>query len=184
MSRVRLVDAGQAPLLARPYYAGGDPGPLVASLATVPELLDVAMPFLGAVLGPGAATFRQKEIVIVRTSALLECRYCFDAHSVVALDAGLSLDEVRVLRGEAPLDGCFGAPAEAALVAWVDVVAGATGPVADSIADEFRRHHPEHVVVELTLLVGATMLLNRYCTALELPTAPATRERLVKAGLA
>jgi hypothetical protein len=39
---VRLIEADQAPLLARRHYAGGDPGPLVGALAHVPELLEIA----------------------------------------------------------------------------------------------------------------------------------------------
>jgi len=70
-------------------YGGGDPGPIVAALAQVPELLQVAVPFIGAALGPSGIDWRSKEIVIVRTSALAGGHYCVAAHTVVALDAGL-----------------------------------------------------------------------------------------------
>jgi alkylhydroperoxidase family enzyme len=46
-----------------------------------------------------------------------------------------------------------------------------------------RAHHSEAEVVELTLLCAATMMLNRYCSALELPTSPATLQRLATEGL-
>jgi hypothetical protein len=36
--------------------------------------------------------------------------------------------------------------------------------------------------VELTLLVAATVMLNRFCTALELPTAPKVLHRLAAEG--
>nr|MBA3523282.1 hypothetical protein [Geodermatophilaceae bacterium] len=71
MSRVRLLDAAAAPLTARRYYQDGDPGPLGAALATVPELLEAALPFLSTVLGASSLDVRTKEIVIVSTSALL-----------------------------------------------------------------------------------------------------------------
>ena len=38
-------------------------------------------------------------------------------------------------------------------------------------------------VVELTLLVATTVLLNRYATALALPTSPDVRDRLVREDL-
>ena len=69
------------------------------------------------------------------------------------------------------------------MLAWVDRVAGSTGAVADDVADELSRHFEDHLVVELTLLVGTTMLLNRYCTALALPSSSSTRVRLAEAGL-
>jgi AhpD family alkylhydroperoxidase len=179
MAKVELLDADQAPLLARPNYRGGDPGPLVAALAQVPELLEVAIPFLNMVLGPSSIPARTKELVILRTSARLGCRFCVQTHTVVALDAGLSTDEVRALRDEAPIDPAFASPAERDLLAWVDGVAGPgdagrTDPPA-ALAD--------HEVVELTMLVGATMMLNRFCTALALPTSVGHLKRLAAEGL-
>jgi AhpD family alkylhydroperoxidase len=177
-----LLGPGQAPLIARPFYADGDPGPIVAVLAQVPELLEVAMPFLGAALGPSAIDWRTKEIVIVRTSALAGCRYCVQAHTVVALDAGLSRAEVRALRGETPVAGIFPDPREAALLVWVDAVADG-GAVPDAARAAVRAQFADHEVVELTMLVGATLMLNRFATALALPTGPDTLARLDAEGL-
>ncbi|MDP9497453.1 MAG: carboxymuconolactone decarboxylase family protein, partial [Actinomycetota bacterium] len=143
--RVALVDAPSAPLLARDLFAAGDPGPIAASLAQVPELLGPTLPFLGTVLGPSWIPLRDKEIVILRTSAVMGCRYCTEAHTVVALDSGLRAEEVRALRGELPL-------------ADLERARPALG------TDDAR-------VVELTLLIATTVLLNRYATALALPTS-------------
>ncbi len=68
------LDAVRAPLLARPYVADADPGPIVAALAQVPELMEVTLPFISAALGPSAVDWRSKEIVIGRTSALTGLR--------------------------------------------------------------------------------------------------------------
>jgi hypothetical protein len=38
-------------------------------------------------------------------------------------------------------------------------------------------------IVELALVAGATLMLNRYCTALELPTSAATLARLAEEDL-
>jgi len=184
MSVVPLVEARQAPLLAQPAFANGDPGPIAASLAHVPELLEVALPFIGAVLGPSSIDARTKEIVILRTSARADCRYCVETHTVVALDEGLSPDEVRALRDEAPCSKTFAAPREAALIAWVDAIAGTVGPVDSSLATSLTEHFEDHEVVELTLVVATTLMLNRYCTALQLPTSAATLARLAGEGMA
>jgi len=182
--RVELLNAENAPLLARPFFAGGDPGPIAASMATVPELLDVAMPFLGAALGPSSIPLRPKELVILRTSALLSCRYCVAAHTPVAIDAGLTRAEVEALRDERPVVEGFTDAKELALLGWVDAVATGTGPVDDAIADEMATHWPDHHLVELTVLIGATMLLNRYCSALGLPNSEETISRLAVEGYA
>jgi AhpD family alkylhydroperoxidase len=179
--RVALIDAASAPLLARELFTSGDPGPIAASLAQVPELLGPTLPFLGAVLGPSWISLRDKEIVILRTSAVMGCRYCTEAHTVVALDSGLTRNEVRGLRGEVPLTDAFPDHADRALVAWCDAVAhGVDSDLekarAGLAADDAR-------VVELTLLVSTTVLLNRYATALALPTSPDVRDRLVQERL-
>ncbi len=184
MSRVELITAAGSPLLVRPFFADGDPGPIAASMAHVPELLDVAMPFLGAALGPSSVSLRAKEIVILRTSAVMSCRYCVGAHTPVAIDAGLGLSEVQALRAEIAVADAFTEPADLALIAWVDAVATGKGPVDDAVADAFRAQWPEHHVVEITVLIGATMLLNRYCSALELPLSGETLDRLRSDGFA
>lgn len=104
-------------------------------------------------------------MVILRTSARLSCRYCVEAHSVAALDAGLSPGEVRVLRRPGADGEAFVDPADPALLAWVDAVAGAAGPV-----------DPGH-------RAALALMLNRFCAALALPTSPETLRRLAEAGL-
>lgn len=181
---IALVDANQAPLLARPFYRQGDPGPIVAALAHVPELLEVAMPFIATALGPTAIPWRTKEIVILRTSSQLNCRYCVQSHTVVALDAGLSRAEVNILRSSEPPERVFVDAAERALIAWIDELARGKGVVAESHRSELRTHYEDAEVVELTLVVGVTMMLNRFCTGLELPTSPGVLARLTEEGLA
>ncbi len=180
---VALIAAAEAPLLARPYFAGGDPGPIVAALAQVPEMLEATVPFLGVVLGRSALDVRTKEVVILRTSARASCRYCVEAHTVVALDSGLSNGEVRALRGDVDVDEAFPAEEDRAVIGWCDAVVG-TGSVDAACRDRLRQGRPDHVVVELTLLAATTLLLNRFCTALELPTAPEVLARLAAAGMA
>jgi AhpD family alkylhydroperoxidase len=177
---VELIASDDAPLLARRFYGDGPPSPITASLAQVPELLDVALPFIGAALGSGALDARAKELAILRTSALLACRYCVQTHTVVALDCGLTTDEVRALRGELALDAAFGDERERRMLAWIDAVAVGRGAVDPATKAALA----DHELVELTLTVTATLMLNRYCSALDLPTAPPTLARLASEGLA
>jgi AhpD family alkylhydroperoxidase len=184
MSRVTLLDASTAPITTQQYFGDGDPGPIVAALATVPELVGPTLAFVGAALGPGAVGTRHKEFAVLRTSALQGCDYCLHAHTTVALDAGLTTTEVAALRGDVPLETGFPDPADQALIRWIDGLAGATGPVPDDVWVAAREQWPEHVLVELTVTVGATMFLNRFATGLRLPTSPAQLERLRAEGFA
>ena len=180
---VELVEREAAPLLARRFYGDGPPSPITASLAQVPELLDVALPFIGAALGAGALDARTKELAILRTSASLSCRYCVQTHTVVALDCGLTHAEVRALRGERPVEAVFADERERTMLAWIDAVALGTGPVDATVQARATAALADHELVELTLAVTATLMLNRYCTALDLPTSPATLARLAAEDL-
>ena len=184
MSRVELLRADTAPLSAQQYFADGDPGPIVAALATVPELLGPALGFVGPALGAGAVGTRVKELAILRTSALQGCSYCIQAHTAVSLDVGLTTDEVRGLRGEVPMETAFASIAERSMIGWIDALAGATGPIPDDIWTEASAHWGEHELVEVAVTVGATMFLNRFATGLQLPTSPQVLERLAAEGLA
>jgi hypothetical protein len=64
----------------------------------------------------------------------------------------------------------------------VDVVA-AGGPVDDAARSRVLTQWADHEVVELTAVVGATLLLNRFATALALPTSPEVIGRLSGEGL-
>ena len=140
----------------------------------MPELLGVSLPFIGAVLGPSSIPVRPKELVILRTSAVLACAYCVGVDTNVALDVGLSEPEVRALRGrDSPCATPSSTPPNwrcwTGWTWWRE-----KGSVPQALMDALGAHFPEHEVIELTLLVGTTMLLNRFCTALDLPV-PETR---------
>jgi AhpD family alkylhydroperoxidase len=146
----------------------------------VPELLEVALSFIARVYGETSIDLRTKEIAILRVSAVSGCRYCVDTHTVAAWDAGVTVEETAALCG-APV-GLV--PREAALVAWCDALCAAPDAVPDAVATRAGEHFEDHELVELTLVAGATLMLTRFCTALELPTSPATRARLRSAGVA
>lgn len=175
--RIRLVDLPDAPILARPLYsATGETSPITRALAQVPELLGPTMGFLGPVLGPTSIDLRTKELVILRVSALAECAYCTGAHRVVAADVGVSDAERRSLIGDAPVEDAFDGE-DLRLLRLCDAIAS-PGPVEARLVDAVRRDRGDHGVVELVLLACATLMLNRFCTTLELPLTTATEARL------
>ncbi len=182
MARVNLLDKTTAPTEISQFFANGDPGPIPSSLANVADLTAVALPFIGRSLGPSTIPYRTKEIVILRASARLACRYCTQTHSVVALDAGLGLEEVAALRGERSIDSAFKEPSELALIAWTDVISDGAAPIGGEAMARLREHFSEAEVVEVTMTACTTILLNRYATALDLPVAEAHAGLLAEHG--
>jgi len=159
-------------------FAEGEPGAITASLAHVPELLCAISPFLRAIYGPSAISPRLKEIAVLRVSVRMQCRFCTQTHTAVARRSGLSRDEVVALRGRAPAETAFSDPRERALVRWAEAMALGPDPVAPAIMSLLAESFADHEVVELAMIASATMMLARYCTALELPPSAATLEQL------
>ncbi|MDQ6691340.1 MAG: carboxymuconolactone decarboxylase family protein [Candidatus Dormibacteraeota bacterium] len=164
MAKVELLTRDNAPLLAQPFFQGGDPGPIAAALAQVPELMETALPFIGSMFGPTAVEARIKEIVILRVSSANSCHYCTETHTEVARRLNFTPDELAALRGEGPLPAV-----------WVDreraahQFSEAISERPDSVVAILRPHFSESEIVELVLLAATTVMLNRFATALELP---------------
>ena len=58
MTRAELFDAATAPISVQQFFGRRDPGPIVAALANVPEILEPPLSFLGLALRDGATTTR------------------------------------------------------------------------------------------------------------------------------
>ena len=114
----------------------------------------------------------------------MSCRYCIDSHTPVALDSGLNAAQVRALRNEPgfALEPAFSDARERALIAWTDEVAQGKGPATQAATHEMKRLFADHEIVELTLLAGVTLLLNRYASTLQLPVGSDTVDRLKAEG--
>jgi AhpD family alkylhydroperoxidase len=137
------------------------------SLATAPDLLETLMPFLAEVMAPGSLDLQTKELVVVRVSQLNECRYCLAAHRPVALDAGVPAEHVAAVCDEAPLETL--GERERVIVAWVDAITLDPQGVTDELVARTLEFLRDDQLVELTVLAGTTTMLNRYCTALDIP---------------
>ncbi len=188
MGRIPPIEARSAPLLTRRFFERGDPGPLLATLAHVPELLEVAAPFISVALGPSAIELRVKELVILRTSARMGCPFCTLTHAGIARRAGIGRDEVAALMDSgSPPDSSLGSaldPHDRALVTWVDAVVAGDRAVAATAGAEVRTRFGEAGLVELVAVVGATMMLAVFSRTLELAPDARTVARLASEGLA
>jgi AhpD family alkylhydroperoxidase len=136
------------------------------------------LPLLGATYGPTSLPAPVKEIVILRVSAWNRCRYCVETHSLVGLEAGLTESEIRALR-QAPEPASHFGPLEQALIAFSDALCDRPEQAIGHLLPRFR----DHEIVELVTLGTVTIMLNRFCTSLGLPTSEADRSRLEQLGL-
>ncbi len=120
--------------------------------------------FTAAVFGPTSVEARLKEIVVLRVSSANGCLYCTQTHSGIARRMGVSAEEVAALRGESPVPGHW-SPRELALFCFSEALSARPEEAVEPLRPLFDK--PQ--IVELVTLGAATILLNRFATALELP---------------
>ena len=168
MSRVRLLERDEAPVHARAIYAAdGSASPLKRSLANAPDLLETLLPFLGQIFDEGAVDLATKELVVVRVSQLNGCRYCLAAHRPLALESGVVPEHLAAACNEAPTTGL--PEREHAILEWVDRYVTDPHAIDDDLVARLLDHVRDDQLIELSLLIGATQLLNQYCTAFQVP---------------
>ena len=168
MSRVRLLDRDDAPLLARPIYGDdGSASPLKRSLANAPDLLETLLPFLGQIFDQGAVDLATKELVVVRVSQLNDCRYCLAAHRPLALESGVPPEHLAAACDELPAAAL--PDRERTILEWADRYVTDPGAIDDALVARVLDHLRDDQLIELSILIGATQLLNQYCTAFDVP---------------
>ena len=155
-----LEDASTAPLLTRPYLSSDSPSQLFWALAHVPELLEATAAFIDTVYGPTALSARLKEAVILRTSAINGCAYCVRVHGAIALETGFSPSEVaRLLDASCEPDGFT--TRETAAISFARAMCESPDDASRTALGVFA----EHELVELAVVVGTTIFLNRFAKA-------------------
>lgn len=168
MSRLRLLQRDEAPPAARPRYAAdGSASSLTRSLANAPDLLETLMPFLGQIYDEGAVDLATKELVVVRVSQLNGCRYCLAAHRPLARASGVDDEQIAAVCDELPLDRLE--PRERTIVEWADRYTLDPAGISDELVARVLDHLRDDQMVELALVIGATQMLNHYCTAFDIP---------------
>lgn len=168
MSRLRLLERDEAPLPARAIYAAdGSASPLKRSLANAPDLLETLLPFLGQIFDEGAVDLATKELVVVRVSQLNSCRYCLAAHCPLAIESGVGEGELAAVCDEAPLDAL--PQRERTIIEWADRYVLDPAGISDDLVARVLDYLRDDQMVELALLIGATQMLNHYCTAFDVP---------------
>ncbi|MGC4955398.1 carboxymuconolactone decarboxylase family protein [Actinomadura citrea] len=128
-------------------------GPLnvITTLARHPELFRSWIGFGSMLLMNGTLGARDRELAILRTAHHRSCAYEWDHHRRVALDAGLTEDEIAALR-EDP-DGHGWSDDDRMVLAAADEL-HERGTVSDATWTELATRFGEHELIELVMLIG------------------------------
>jgi alkylhydroperoxidase family enzyme len=138
---------------------------LYRSLAVTPDLLDAWIDFAWALREHCATPRALREVMILRTAAVMQSEYEWHQHVAMAQAAGVPADKVQAVA--AWQTSTLFTPAERAALMLTDAML--TGQVPDAVHEELARHVSDAERVELVLTAGFYAMVPRVLDALRVP---------------
>jgi alkylhydroperoxidase family enzyme len=146
--------------------AGGGPVRNIhRTQANNPEVLRASRTFSNAVWTKGGFDPATRELIILRTARVVGSVYEWQQHVPIGLDAGLTRE--RILALNAWQNSPLFTPAERAVLAYVDAVAG-MGAVPGELVEGLQAHYPAPTIVGITMLAGFYMAIARFMVAMDI----------------
>lgn len=108
-----------------------------------------------------------RELVVLRVAVLNDADFEWAAHEPIGRRAGLSDDQLELLR-RPDAAGDAWSPVQSAVLAFTDASTRAVA-VPDAVFAAVREHLDDRQVVELTATVAGYAMVSRFLVALEIP---------------
>jgi alkylhydroperoxidase family enzyme len=175
MARVPLLEESEHPELADliAKIRGGLQGRLLhtyRAMLNAPNLVGAWLDYMGAVRWNTELDGRLREIVIIRVAHLNRARYSMRQHvPKVALAEGLTMAECEALADWQPTS--LFSERERAALSYADAMTRDV-QVPTSVFELLRSYFDDRQLVELTLLIAAYNMQNRFVEALEVDLEP------------
>jgi AhpD family alkylhydroperoxidase len=156
---IRVDDAeGKArDLLEEVIARGGDPGPMVRTMAKAPALLRGYLD-LTVAMKRSHIDRRIVERINLAVHARLDCDYCLVAHTLAARRLGVPEREIELAR-----QGTSSDPAIAVIVAFAQQVLTAPGDTSDEDLERLHAHgYSDEQIAEVVGLVSLQLLTGAF----------------------
>ena len=154
---IPLVEPSQSELVTQLESKGKRENRFFRMMAHKPEVLKNFVPLYAAIVGPGAADRRTKELVYLAASLANECPYCTGAHKASAKKAGVTDEEIRALETE-QYQG-FSEADRAAIQYAHELTESAAAP---ATGEGMFRYFNDEQIVEITLVAAMANFTNRF----------------------
>jgi uncharacterized peroxidase-related enzyme len=156
------------------------------TISHAPWLAMLLLPFNAAVQRqwPGSRMpGRIKELVVIKTSHVNGCRYCYAHNTALGEAAGITHDEVVEISSDDYLKSKTLSEAEKLAVQWAEAVTLNTAAKRDDLFAEMKRVFSDAEIVELTIVSAMFNMINRLNDSLQVPIEMQDEVNLIKRSL-
>ncbi len=155
-------------------------------LANAPLVAKMLLPFNAVLQRQGGGSVlpaRIKEMVVIKTSAVNGCAYCYAHNTSLGMAAGITEEQVRAIDSDDYMDSTLLSPPEKAAVRWAEHVTRNTASERDDVFADLQAHFDDAEIVELTLICGMFNMFNRFMDSLRIPLEPQDEIDKIKRSL-
>lgn len=156
------------------------------TISHAPWLAMLLLPFNAAVQRqwPGSRlSGRVKELVVIKTSHVNGCRYCYAHNTALGQAAGITDDEIAEICTDDYLQSKTLSEAEKAAVQWAEAVTLNTAAKRDDLFETMKRLFTDAEIVELTMVSAMFNMINRLNDSLQVPIEQQDEIGLIKRSL-
>ena len=176
MARVPVINPENAPDELRHFYEAvtglvGRVPNAYRTMAHAPYLAMLFLPFQAANQRewPGVRmSGKIKEMVIIKTSHINGCEYCYAHNTALGEAAGISHDQVIAISSDDYLTSDLFDARERAAIEWAEHMTKNTAASRDDVYERVAAQYSEAEIVELTLICSMFNMINRFNDSLKL----------------
>lgn len=160
------MDPALAPLMNRAEAHFGHVPNLVRVLATNPALCRSITNFMMQSLGPGRLDWAFKEVIILKTLAVMKSHYSYGAHERLARDLGVPAEKLGDLANSLWRTSPHFTEAERVVLELVEQIGRDANDVSDALWDRLRTHWDHGQLLEITAVITTFLMIGRVGDAL------------------
>lgn len=156
------------------------------TISHAPWMAMLLLPFNAAVQRqwPGSRmSGRIKELVVIKTSHVNGCRYCYAHNTALGEAAGITHDEIVEVSSDDYLNSRTLSEQEKLAVQWAEAVTLNTAAERDDLFAAMKRQFSDAEIVELTIVSAMFNMINRLNDSLQVPIEEQDEVNLIKRSL-
>ncbi|WP_136658182.1 carboxymuconolactone decarboxylase family protein [Nitratireductor sp. XY-223] len=126
---------------------------------------------------------RVKELVVIKTSHVNGCDYCYAHNTALGAAAGITHDEVIEMSSDDYLDSKTLSDAEKAAIRWAEAMTRNTAGRDDALFAELKEHFSDGEIIEISMVCAMFNMINRLTDSLGVPIEEQAEIDLIKPSL-